>query len=209
MMQANMETIVEKDIMAELERECGKVLEGAVILRDGLKDFRDPAGLRSRIKQVEHQSDEIVHEVFDALNMTFVPPLEREDIMTIAGKMDSILDMVNASVLRLDLYKIAGSTKPMIELSELIHSSVVQLQTALRHVRDNSKSEVVDAALIEVNRLENVADEVMNSAIAELFTSDNPIEVLKLKEIYEKLEEATDFCEDVADTLRDITAKTR
>ena len=97
----------------------------------------------------------------------------------------------------------------MLELSEVIHSSVRELQSAFQLIGDPMKIDVVEAKTVEVNRLENVADDMMNTGVAELFESRDPIEILKLKEIYEKLEEATDYCEDVADILNDIVAKTR
>ena len=97
----------------------------------------------------------------------------------------------------------------MIELSDVIHNSVVELLSAFQLIRDHSKMDVIETKTVEVNRLENVADDLMNNAVANLFESRDPVEILKLKEIYEKLEEATDYCEDVADILNDIVAKTR
>lgn len=200
---------VEVDILGELARECSNVLEAAQILRDGLRNQEDRSALRAKLKQIEHQGDGIVHTIFEALNATFITPLERQDIMTLAGSMDSILDMMYASVLRMDLYKIKGSTKPMLDLADTIYTLVKELQEALGLVKDTSKAHIVEAKAVEVNRLENMADDLMNSAVAELFETTDPIGIMKLKEIYEKLEEATDYGEDVADVLKDIVTKSR
>jgi len=161
------------------------------------------------LKQIEHHGDEIVHGIYQALNQTFITPFDREDLIGLASGLDSILDMMYASALRMDLYKIRQSTKPMIELSDVIHNSVVELLSAFQLIREHTKMDVIETKTVEVNRLENVADDLMNNAVANLFESRDPVEILKLKEIYEKLEEATDYCEDVADILNDIVAKTR
>ncbi len=199
----------ERDIIVELERECANVLEGATTLRETLLNYKDPSGLRNRLKQLEHHGDEIVHGIFETLNSTFINPLDREDIIAVAGSLDSILDMVYASALRMDLYKIRQSTRPMIELTDIVCSSVKELQTALRLIKTPDNMGDVDARAVEVNRLENLADDLMNRAVADLFETNDPVQIMKLKDIYEKLEEATDYCEDVADILSGVVAKTR
>ena len=202
-------TVSEEDILKRLETECSNVLEGAQVLRDGLRNYSDTAGLRTRLKQIEHEGDEIVHGIFDSLNSTFITPFDREDLISLASGLDSVLDLVYASALRMDLYNIRESTRPMVELAEVIYTSVRELQSAFHVIGDSTKRDMAQANTVEVNRLENVADDLMNTAVAGLFESKDPVEIMKLKEIYEKLEEATDYCEDVADVLNDIIAKTR
>jgi len=202
-------TVSEEDILKKLETECSNVFEGAQVLRDGLRNYSDTAGLRTRLKQIEHEGDEIVHGIFDSLNSTFITPFDREDLISLASGLDSALDLVYASAHRMDLYNIRESTKPMVELAEVIYTSVRELQSAFHVIGDSTKRDMAQANTVEVNRLENVADDLMNTAVAGLFESKDPVEIMKLKEIYEKLEEATDYCEDVADVLNDIIAKTR
>lgn len=204
-----MKTIGEMDILHQLERECDNVLVGSQIMRDGIRSYNDPAGLRARLKEVEHEGDELVHGFYETLNSTFITPFDREDLIGLASGLDSILDMVYASALRLDLYNINESTKPMIELAEAIYNSVRELQSAFHVIGDPTQRDMVLAKTVEVNRLENAADDMMNTAVAALFESKDPVRIMKLKEVYEKLEEATDYCEDVADVLNDIMAKTR
>jgi predicted phosphate transport protein (TIGR00153 family) len=199
----------ETDLMVELQRECANVLEGALAFREMLREYRDPAALRKKLKDIEHHGDDIVHGIYEALNTSFITPLEREDISALASGMDSILDMTYAAALRLDLYGIRQPTKPMLELVDTICSSVKVLQNALRLINDPAQGDVVEARAVEINRLENVADDIMNVAVADLFKTNDPIQIMKLKEIYEKLEESTDYCEDVANILSDIVAKNR
>lgn len=207
-MEARIKT-EEKDLLEELQLDCAKILEGAQVLQEGLRNYASPSDLRRRLKQIEHQGDDIVHGIFETLNTSFITPMEREDIVALASNMDSILDMIYASGLRLDLYEIRKPTKAMQDLADTIFASVKELQDALRLIKDQSQGDVVEARAVEVNRLENVADDVMNLAIADLFKTNDPILIMKLKEIYEKMEEATDYCEDVANILSDIVAKNR
>ena len=202
-------TMSEGDILKKLEAECSNVLEGAKIMRDGLRNHSGTGGLRSRLKQIEHEGDEIVHGIFQSLNSTFITPFDREDLISLASGLDSILDLLYASALRMDLYNIHESTKPMVELAEVIYNSARELESAFHVIGDATKRDMAQANTVEVNRLENVADDLMNTAVAGLFESKDPVMIMKLKEIYEKLEEATDYCEDVADVLNDIVAKTR
>ena len=202
-------TIGEMDILHQLERECANVLVGSQVMRDGIRNYNDPAGLRARLKEIERDGDEIVHGFYETLNSTFITPFDREDLIGLASGLDSILDMVYASALRLDLYNIQESTKPMIELAEVIYNSVRELQSAFHGIGDPTQRDMVLSKTVEVNRLENTADDLMNTAVAGLFESKDPVQIMKLKEVYEKLEEATDYCEDVADVLNDIIAKTR
>ena len=197
------------DVMAELERECSNVLEAATAFRESLLSFKNASELRNQMKRFEHHGDEIVHEIFDTVNSTFITPLDREDLVAIAGNLDSILDMLYASALRMDLYKIQQSTEPMVELAEIVCSCLSELQDGLRLLRDLSKVADVEAKAVEVNRLENLADDLMNRAVADLFETNDPVRIMKLKEVYEKLEEATDYCEDVADILTGVAAKNR
>lgn len=199
----------EIDLLVELQRECANVLEGAQTLRDALRDYKDSSALRKRVKDIEHRGDDIVHGIFEALNTCFITPLEREDISALASGMDSILDMIYAAALRLDLYGIRQPTKPMLELVDAICSSVKEVQDALRLLNDPAQGDVVEARAVEINRLENVADDIMNVAVADLFKTNDPIQIMKLKEIYEKMEGSTDYCEDVANILSDIVAKNR
>lgn len=197
----------ENDVLLDLENECSNVFEAAKAFKVSLQGNTNLAEVRNEMKKFEHQGDEMVHKIFDEVNLTFVTPVDREDIVAIAGNLDSILDMLYAAALRIDLYKVQEPTKPMVELVDIVCTCLEELQSGLRLVRGSSKSSDVEARAVEVNRLENVADELMNRAVADLFDSNDPVKIIKLKEVYEKLEEATDYCEDVADVLMDLAAK--
>lgn len=192
-----------------LQEEASIAQAMAEALQDLMGEFRDLAGRRAMMEDLEHKADTIVHALHEALNDTFVTPIEREDLRGLASRLDDVIDMLYATIRRLNLYRVEAADDPMRRLADIIVASTGKLREALDKVEDPAQGAEVEQLAVEVNDLENQADEVMNEAVAALFDSGDAIRVIKLKEIYEKMEEATDYCEDVADILSDIVAKNR
>ncbi len=192
-----------------LQEEASIAQAMAEALQDLMGEFRDLAGRRAMMEDLEHKADTIVHALHEALNDTFVTPIEREDLRGLASRLDDVIDMLYATIRRLNLYQVEAADDPMRRLADIIVASTGKLREALDKVEDPAQGAEVEQLAVEVNDLENQADEVMNEAVAALFDSGDAIRVIKLKEIYEKMEEATDYCEDVADILSDIVAKNR
>ena len=193
-----------------LEGVAENVVKGAEALVDMFQDFRNVAEKRRRVKDIEHAGDNLVHEIFEALNKTFITPIDREDIQSLASNLDNILDMIDAAANRAHLYEIDAPSDAMRQLAQVILDGARQLQAAVTMIRDMKQGDKVEEIAVEVHRLENVADDVMNSAVARLFhDGKDPIHIIKFKEIIERLEEATDYCEDVANVLSDVVAKNR
>jgi predicted phosphate transport protein (TIGR00153 family) len=192
-----------------LEREVATVAEGAEALRNLLKDYRNVPAQRQRIKDIEHRADEIVHSLHDHLNQSFVTPLAKEDLSGLASSLDDVLDYINAAATRLAIYGIDKPTEPMVAFADIIVKAVEQLRTALKAVRARESRDTVLKATIEVNRLENLADDLLNSSLEELLKGTDPLRIIKFKELYETLEVVTDCCEDVANILEDIVVKGR
>ena len=190
-----------------LEQEADVVAEGARALLEFLQDFRDVHAKRKHIKDIEHRGDEIVHTIYEELNKTFITPIDREDIMALASDMDNGLDMIDAAANRLYLYEVVEPSRAMIDLAKVIVDAMTGLRRAVAMIRNMREADEVEAIAVEVNRLENVADDLMNNAVAALFHEKDVIHIIKSKEIIERLEEATDYCEDVANVLSDIVAK--
>ena len=160
-----------------------------------------------RIKDVEHHADEIVHRVYEELNKTFITPIDREDIQALATELDNVLDMIEAASSRIGLYEIDRPTEAMVQLGNVIKDGTRLLKEAVGMIRNMKQANGVEGISIEVHRLENVADDLMNNAVAALFRQEDPVTIIKFKEITEVLEQATDHCEDVANVLSDIVAK--
>ena len=192
-----------------LQEEASIAQAMAEALQDLMGEFQDLAGRRAMMEDLEHKADTIVHALHEALNDTFVTPIEREDLRGLASRLDDVIDMLYATIRRLNLYRVEAADDPMRRLADIIVASTGKLREALDKVEDPAQGSEVEQLAVEVNDLENQADEVMNEAVAALFESGDAIRVIKLKEIYEKMEEATDYCEDVADILSDIVAKNR
>ncbi len=181
------------------------VLAAARLLRGLLDDYRDVEQRAQAIKALEDKGDEITHEIIDRLNRTFVVPLDREDIFALAKQLDDLLDWIEASSARMSVYQVPHSTPEARELAHIIVSECEAVAEAVRNLR---RLERIAGPVQEINRLENLADHVHREAIAKLFASNgNPIDVIKWKEVYETLEEATDQGEHVAHLLQGIHAK--
>jgi len=197
----------ERQFFDLLEKLAATVDDGAIALDELLHDFRDVPMKCRRIKDTEHHGDEIVHSVFAELNKTFITPIDREDIQSLASELDNVLDMIEAAASRIRLYEIDRPTPAMVQLGSVIKDGTRLLKSAVGMIRNMKQAGGVEQIAIEVHRLENVADDLMNDAVAALFRTEDPVTIIKFKEITEVLEAATDHCEDVANVLSDIVAK--
>jgi uncharacterized protein len=190
---------------AHFEHQGKKTVEGC---RAFLEMVENPTGLEARadrVKQIEHECDEITHAVVEGLHKTFITPIDRNDIYTLITKMDDIMDFVEAAADRLALYEIPTMTKEVGDLARCLVSSAEHVLGAVTSIKELGKPNGILQHCIEINRLENVADGILRSALARLFREEkDPIAVIKWKEIYETLESATDRCEDVANIIEGV-----
>jgi predicted phosphate transport protein (TIGR00153 family) len=161
-----------------------------------------------KIKELEHEGDRLTHELFTAISATFVTPLDREDISSLASSIDEVLDFTDGVADRFLLFKINKPSPYMLHLSKLLFSASQEIYHALCILRKIKNSHRLMEYCNNIKKYEHEADSIYRNAIAELFElNDNPIEVIKLKEIYENLEESVDKCQDVADIVEDIALK--
>ena len=193
----------EKIFFRLLEEESKNVLAGAIAFNDLIRDFDHLADRRSKIKDIEHHGDEIVHSIYDRLVKTFITPIDREDISKLASLYDDVLDYIYAAVNRLYLYEIDSPTETMRRFSDLILRSVREIDLAFASIQKIKASEI-EIHSTEVDTLENEADVVLNESVAALFKTNDAISIIKMKEVYELMEAVTDRCEDVVQVIRDI-----
>lgn len=196
----------EKVFFLLLERESKNVLKGAEILRDLMDNYNDLAERRKALKLVEHETDEIVHEIYEKLNRTFITPIDQEDLTGLASRYDEVIDHIYAVANRLFLYEISEPTQEMKDFADIVVQAVTEIDNAFSNLKKINEREI-EHRCIEVDRLENLADELLNDSVAKLFKTGDQILIMKLKEIYEFFEKVTDSCEDVCDTIRDIVIK--
>ena len=186
-------------------REAENILHGARMLRDLFDDYRDVEPRVDAIKAVEDQGDEITHMIIDRLNRTFVTPFDRGDLQDLAKQLDNVLDWIEAASARMAIYHIDQPTSRAREMAHIILSMTEAIVEAIGNLK---KLDRIMGPVKEINRLENLADHVQRNAVADLFVgADNAIDVIKWKEIYDTLEEATDQGEDVANVLESIRTK--
>ena len=193
----------EKIFFQLLEQESKNVLAGAHALNELIHDFDHLAEMRNKLKEIERQGDDIVHSIYDRLVKTFITPIDREDISKLASLYDDVLDYTYAVANRLYLYEIGSPTEPMKKLTDLVLKSVQEIDFAFASIQ-RIKAPEVENRIIEVDRLENEADVVLNESVAALFKTEDAITIIKLKEVYELMETITDKCEDVVQVIRDI-----
>ena len=181
------------------------LIEGARLLHDILQNPKDLTIRIGRLQEIEHRGDEMTHDIIRMLNQTFITPFDREDIHRLSSSLDDVLDFVNGAAVRITLYRVTAAPPAAAELAALIVKQSEELAMAVSLLESNQK--VLDHC-VEVNRLENEADRVSRRAIAELFEHErDPIQLIKLKELYEVLETATDKAEDAANVLEAVVLK--
>jgi predicted phosphate transport protein (TIGR00153 family) len=188
------------------EKQATLALEGAKLLAAFVEDLEAPGPKARRIKEVEHEADVVTHQTIAMLRKTFITPFDRNEIHHLTSKMDDILDAMEAASERLWLYEIARATPEATQLAKNLVDATAQLTVAIRGLRNVKRDrDQVMAACVEINRLENANDEMLREGLAKLFKQEkDPVLIMKWKEIYEILEDATDRCEDATDVIEGV-----
>ena len=182
-----------------------QIRSGARLLKQMLAGPAPDMAQVAAIKEVEHACDRSTRAIIDRLNRTFVTPLDREDIHALASKLDDVMDAIDAAASVMRLYKITDVRPGARRLADIICDSMDRLSEAIAAL--DKRNGVLELAA-RVTQLENEADRVHQDAIVELFDNEqNPIIVIKWKEILDFLEAATDRCEDVANLLEGVIVK--
>ena len=181
------------------------VLEGAKALKDLVYNYTDVQEKVRRIEEIEHQGDNIFHEIMDKLNKTFITPIEREDIHKLASELDDVLDAIEGIASRLYNFKIPQPTPECTRLVNIIYEAATQIEKA---VSDLVHFRSLLPFCIEINRLENEADQISQQMIGRLLDDEPDWRVaIKWKEIYARLETAADHCENIANVIEGIVVK--
>lgn len=183
-----------------------KIQDASKLLVEMLEsDEPDLIAYTKQIKDVEHACDELTHRVTTKLNKSFITPFDREDIYTLSVALDDICDYIDAGARAIRMYDIRVFSEHARHLSRVIHALAIEINSAVLLLKNPNG---INAHFVEVHRLENEADDIYFRAIGELFkSSSDPIEIIKWKELYEILENATDRCESVANIIESIVLK--
>ena len=189
------------------EKQAGVMKEAAWQLVALTEDFTNVKEKRHEIEKLEHKGDQFTHDIYKQLNTSFITPIDPEEISSLASALDEVLDYIDGATEKMYYYNIGATDAHMIELAKIIHMSTTELESAVKGIRSIKDPRYIEERCIEVNRLENLADDVLAHAVTELFKTNDAITIIKLKDIYEHLETATDYCEDVANVLSDIAIR--
>ncbi|MFC3882931.1 DUF47 domain-containing protein [Bacillus songklensis] len=195
-----------KDVFFEmLSRISSNVKESTQYFVDyQIKNTSDLKEFSGVMKEYEHKGDTYIHELIVALNKTFITPIEREDILQLAMKMDDVLDGLEQWVARLEMYSITNIDEYMSKFFSNIHQSSIEIAKAIELLTSKKLLDIRTHA-IQIKDLESRCDELLRASIKNLFVVEkDPIRIIQVKELYEMLEGIADSCEDVANTLETI-----
>ena len=195
----------EENFYNDFQTLADELKKGARLLEAMLAPERPVWDKADEIKEVEHKCDFLTHEIIQRLNRTFVTPIDREDIHTLARSLDDVMDAIDASAMLVKLYRLDSVRFGARELAHIITASTDQVRLALDVMEKHSG---IIAHAVEINRLENEADRAHQQAVGRLFDEErDPLVVMKWKETLDFLEDATDCCEDVANVLEGVVVK--
>jgi len=193
------------DLFDEL---ANKIEEGGELFLDMVEHYEYSEPKIVKLKELENEADVITHKTYEKMHKTFLTPIDREDIYHLVNKMDSILDMIEASAARMSLYKVKVPAKEIIEQAKILNKSIKKVKYIVHAMRNMKNAKMIIDSCVEINTLENEGDIIMRMTMTRLFEQEkDPIELIKWKEIFERIEEAIDVCEDVANIVEGIVLK--
>jgi uncharacterized protein Yka (UPF0111/DUF47 family) len=195
----------DEEFFGLFERHAALTVEGAKEMQRLVQGDQNIRTRAARIKEIEHETDVITHTCVEHLHRTFITPFDRDDIHRLITRMDDVMDYIDSAAIAVVLYELTEMTPPARELADVLVRSTESVAVAVSGLKNVKQSKAILDACIEVNRLENEGDEILRGALAELFRgAKDPLLVLKWKEVYEALENATDRCEDVANVIEGV-----
>jgi len=191
------------------EQDTSNLVAAAEMLVDLFDNYENVEAKASQLKDLEHKGDTITHDIIQRLHRTFVTPIDREDITLLAHSLDDVMDLIEAAGRTACLYRIAQPTERARQLARIVARVTHKLNEAMPCLRRHDQFPRIIKQCVEINTLENEADDVDHAALAELFEVCHldACEVIKWREIYDHLESATDRGEDVANVLEGIVLK--
>ncbi|MDO8721235.1 MAG: DUF47 family protein [Syntrophales bacterium] len=190
------------------EELAEKIEEGGILFLEMVESYEYSEPKIVKLKEIEHEADIITHRTYEKMHKTFLTPLDREDIYALVNKMDSVLDMIEASAARMYLYKIKKPAREIVTQAKILNEAIKRIKKIVTAMRDMKNAKMILEACVEINTLENEGDYVLRTAMASLFEHEKDVfELIKWKEIFERIEEAMDVCEDVSNIVEGIVLK--
>jgi hypothetical protein len=195
----------EQSFFELFERAAANVAGGARELAGMTSDLRDAEDVSARLRDIEHEGDDLTHRILATLNTTFVTPFDREDIYRLASVLDDILDAIEAVGDLLVLHRIEEPLPELHQQADVLVRATAVIDKAVRLLRPLTG---LNGYLVEINRLENEGDRIYRKTVARLYSGEfKAMDVLKWKDILDQMEAAIDGCEDIANAIESIVLK--
>ncbi|MCU0380215.1 MAG: DUF47 family protein [Chitinophagaceae bacterium] len=192
------------------ENVSDRVLEMSKMLKQLVNepDFGKRSTIIARIEDLEHENDELTHKIFTELGRNFITPFDREDIHYLASSLDDIADYIYACAKKINFYRVDPMDEGLHRFADLIEQSCTQVKNAVYELRNMKNLRLITEAMVRINSIENQADDLFDMSIERLFNEEpDAKEVIKFREIYQVMENATDKCEDAANVIESIIIK--
>ena len=198
----------EENFFEHFEELANKIEEGGQFFLEMTRNRDYSEAKVARLKELEHEADGITHKTYERMHKTFLTPIDREDIYALVNKMDSIMDVIEATAVRIYMYKVKKPDDEIIKQAEILFQAIKKIKGVVHGLRDMKNSQMILDGCVEINTLENAGDVVLRTIITNLFIKEqDAIELIKWKEIFERIEEAIDVCEDVSNIVEGIVLK--
>jgi predicted phosphate transport protein (TIGR00153 family) len=196
------------DFYTWFEEAAGIMLKAAQGLRDLCYNYRDPHAAVAVLHDYEHQGDAVGHSIYEKLNKTFVTPIDREDIISLYSSLDDMNDLIHSAADLMVTYKVDAILPIAQQLADCIVRCAEEINRALPHLRKRNEIKQITESIIALHSLENKADDLLRQGLRELFEQpENVLQIIKWRDIFDEMEQATDKAEDVADVLRGLVIK--
>jgi predicted phosphate transport protein (TIGR00153 family) len=198
-----------REIFYDLFEELAdKLVEGGKLFTEIIGNYEYSEFKVGKLKEIEHEADHITHQVYKRMHKVFLTPLDREDIYLLANKMDSVLDEIESAAVRMYLYRMKEPAKELVQITGLLTEAIELIRKIVFSVRKKQDAPLILRLCVEINTLENEADQLYRSAMVRLFEEEkDAIELIKVKDIIGRIETALDNCEDVSNIIEGIVLK--
>jgi predicted phosphate transport protein (TIGR00153 family) len=198
----------EENFFEYFEELANKIEEGGQFFLEMTRNRDYSEAKVARLKDIEHEADAITHRTYEKMHKTFLTPIDREDIYALVNKMDSIMDVIEATAIRIHLYKVKKPDDQIIKQVEILNEAIKKIKDIIHGLRNMKNSKMILDGCVEINTLENAGDVVLRTIMANLFENEkDAIELIKWKDIFYLLEEGIDVCEDVSNIVEGIVLK--
>lgn len=196
----------DKIFFSILEKQSDLVLEAAKLFSKMLNEPEKFSVNIKKMKNLEHEGDEIVHQMIHKLHKSFITPIDQGDLANLTSLYDDVLDYIDSVANRIFLFDVKKPDGVISKFADIIEKQVAEVNEALKQIRKMKQKEI-ENRFKKVHSLENMADDLHDDTLVRLYKEKDPIKIIIMKEIYDFLEEITDKCEDVCLVIQDIVLK--